>query len=219
MRRGDLRTLLPVEVVDGACLLADGTAVALVTGGAVPWDLLAAAERRQVYAQYHALLTALEGPLTVSWIDQALDLQRAVLDLSTRHQQAPSALAATILSEVIDAIASAAEVGATSQKQIIWQLAVAPERTPAPAPRWWAGGAGAFPTPARTATVQPAQRAGQRLAEQLRQLDGQPAPRPLRAAEILQCWWLLLDPIRARRVPLQGTLDRFIQPVILGASQ
>lgn len=219
MRRGDLRPLLPVQIVDGGCLLADGSAVGLVSGGAVTWELLAQAERQQVYAQYHALLLAQEQPISVAWIDQALDLQRAMLDLNVRHQAATSALQATILSEVVDQIAAAAAVGATSRKQIVWQVPVAGQAVSTTAlRRWWpvsqaAGGA----PPALPDTLGRAVRAAQRLAEQLRQLDGQPAPQLMRAAEIAQCWWLLLDPIRARRVPLGVNLLRLVQPLIDGA--
>lgn len=219
MRRGDLRALLPIQIVDGGCLLADGSAVGLVSGGAVTWELLAHPERQQVYAQYHALLMAQEQPLSVTWIDQALDLQRAMLDLNGRHQAATSALQATILSEIVDQIAAAAEVGATSRKQIVWQVPIAGQAVGATAVRrWWPGGqAAAGAPPLVSESLGRAVRAALRLAEQLRQLDGQPAPQPMRATEIAQCWWLLLDPIRARRVPLGVNLLRLVQPVIDGA--
>lgn len=219
MRRGDLRSLLPVQIIDGGCLLADGSAVGLVSGGAVTWELLAQAERQQVYAQYHALLLAQEQPVSVAWIDQALDLQRAVLDLNLRHQAATSALQATILSEVVDQIAAAAEVGATSRKQIVWQVPIAGHAVSATTVRrWWPVGQAAAPAPTPVSdTLARAVRAAQRLAEHLRQLDGQPAPQPMRATEIAQCWWLLLDPIRARRVPIGVNLLRLVQPVINGA--
>lgn len=218
MRRGDLRALLPVQIVDGGCLLADGSAVGLVSGGAVTWELLAQAERQQVYAQYHALLLAQEQPISVVLVDQALDLQRAMLDLNLRHQAADSALQATILGEIVDQIAAAAEVGATSRKQVIWQVPIAAQLVSATTVRgWWpfrqASAAATSPVPD---TLERAVRAAQRLAEHLRQLGGQPAPQPMTATAIAQCWWLLLDPIRARRVPIGSNLLRLVQPVIDG---
>src|SRR5205823_13355109 len=84
----DLRAILPTHITRGALLRPDGTAVGLVSGGAPPWDLMAAVARAQTGGDYHRVLLALNAPLDVYLVDQPPDVTDTLAALRAGQAQA-----------------------------------------------------------------------------------------------------------------------------------
>jgi hypothetical protein len=219
----DVRSVFPTQIVRGALLRPDGTAVGLVVGGAPSWDLLSRAARAQAGSDYHRLLLALDAPLDIYLVDQPPDVAGAIHTLlerqhSTDSRSNGSPLLGAVLSEMADYLTELAQQSSSRAKQVIWAVTAGGE-----ASQRGVGGldlgsligrsmrthaATSGRSGARTAPPALAQaiELARRLADSLSQLGGTPAPRLLEAEEIARLVYGLSDPVRAQRYGLSGPL-------------
>ena len=222
----DLQTVLPARIVRGALLRPDGTAVGLVSGGAPTWDLLSLATRSQAGSDYHRLLLALDAPIDVYVVDQPPDVADAIATLYARQEGADHPLLAGVLSEMADYLTELAQQSGSRAKQVVWAVTARAD----PGAAGVAGldirsllarghGTGvASSARAATAAVRQAVDQARRLAEALRPLGGVPAPRLMEAEEIARLVYGLVDPVRAQRYPLAGTLLDRVRRVVHAAA-
>ena len=219
----DLRSIFPTQIGRGALLRPDGMAVGLVVGGAPSWDLLSRVVRAQAGSDYHRLLLALDAPIDVYLVDQPPDVAGAIGTLLERQHSMDrrsdgSLLLGAVLSEMADYLTELAQQSGSRAKQVIWAVTTGGEASErgvggldlasliSRSGRTHAARSGR--TGARTASPALAQAIEQarRLADSLSQLGGTPAPRLLEAEEIARLVYQRVDPVRAQRYPLEGTL-------------
>ena len=222
----DLQTVLPTRIVRGALLRPDGTAVGLVSGGAPPWDLLSLATRSQAGSDYHRLLLALDAPIDVYVVDQPPDVADAITALLDRQELTDHPLLRGVLSEMADYLTELAQQSGSRAKQVIWAVTARADPSAADVGNLdirsllARGHAHRRSGPARAATAAVRQAVDQarRLAEALRPLGGVPAPRLMEAEEIARLVYGLVDPVRAQRYPLAGTLLDRVRRVVHAAA-
>lgn len=214
----ELRALLPIRIVRGGLLRADGGAVGIAAGGAPGWDLRSSASQARVAAEYHRLLLAQELPIDIFNYDSALDLADEIGEIYRRGNQSDNPAAIAILDELADYLDDHSSATMSRHRSIVWTVTVA--AAPAGLPVAGALGINALfqrATPEKprqqTALAEAIERA-RRLADALATLGGTPPPRLLEAEEIARLIFRLVDPIRAARYPLAGTLlDRVRQTI------
>lgn len=220
-----LRLIMPVQIVRGALLRTDGVAIGLVSGGAPSWDLLATEGKAQVSADYHNLLTALDAPIDIYQIDDPPDVDGEIATLIARQEQTAHPTLNAVLNEMADYLSVLAQHGGSRAKQVIWAVTAntdggARTRDGLDLVGLVQGGsstkASASTNAHRSALHQAVERA-RRLADAVSVLGGTPAPRLMEAEEIAHLVYQLVDPIRAQRYPLAGSmLDRVRRVVTLG---
>ena len=212
MQTDELRSVFPTRVIRGAMLRADGRALGVVGGGAPQWELLPPAERAARAAAYHQALLALDRPLHVYMLDDALNVGSQIAFLLERQERAQSPLHAAILGEIADRLADAAPAGALRTKQVVWAVA--------------AGSVAGSGLPALRRTARRERMHGdealaeavdyaRRLVDLLGALGGFPPPRLLEAEELAQLVYRQADPVRGQRYPLGDGLLTRVQRVVL----
>jgi len=212
MQSDELRSIFPTRLVRGAMLRADGRALGVVGGGAPQWELLPPTERAARAAAYHQALLALDRPLHVYTLDDALNVGVQIEFLLGRQERAHGPLHAAILGEMADRLADAAPAGALRTKQVVWAVA--------------AGSASGASLPALRRTGRREALRGdealaeavdyaRRLVDSLGALGGFPAPRLLEPEELAQLVYRQADPVRGQRFPLSDRLLARVQRVVL----
>ena len=218
----DLRSTLPSHIVRGALLRPDGAAVGLVSGGAPSWDLLSHAARAQAGSDYHRLLLALDGPIDVYLVDQPPDVAADIALLHERQTEVDHPLLEEVLGEMAEYLTELAQQSGGRAKQVIWAVTASADVS--------VRGVGGLdltsligrraatkatgPAPAEQAALGRAIEQARRLADALVQLGGTPTPRLLEAEEIAHLLYALVDPVRAQRYPLAGSLLNRVQRIV-----
>ncbi|HMO56332.1 MAG TPA: hypothetical protein PKA05_07965 [Roseiflexaceae bacterium] len=219
----ELRTLFSVRLARGALLRADGSAFALVGGGAPAWELLAPAERARIGADYHRMLLALETPLDIYSIDEPLDPSRELQLLLTRQNAALDTghlLHAAVLGDIAAYLADLAGEAAARTRQVIWVFGSGRDHTGTSHMLnidLWLSSIRRERHSASSESQRMLQHAAEqarRFADALAVLGGTPPPQPLEPEAIAWLLYRLADPIRARRFGLNGRLLERIRRLV-----
>lgn len=220
----DLRLTLPSQIVRGALLRPDGVAVGLVGGGAPSWDLRSQAARAQASSDYHRLLLALDESIDIYLVDQPPDVVADITMLYDRQTHVDHPLLAEVLSEMAEYLTDLAQQTSSRAKQVIWAVTAGAADTSVRGvggldltslighgPSTKAAG----PTAAEQVALGRAIEKARRLADALTQLGGMPAARLLEAEEIARLLYALVDPVRAQRYPIEGSLLDRVRRVVI----
>lgn len=203
MVNDELRGLFPIAVVRGGCLLSDGTAVGMVGGGAPVWELQDRDTQAARGRAYHQLLRSLNYAVSQYTFDQPVQRSADLSYVDRRYGATHHAVHRAILDEVIDRVVTAGQTGATRVKQTLWVVTAneSPVRSLSALPMALLGRSKP-PSVSTNEALRTAIERARRLASGLSMLDGWPPPRLLSPEEIVQCWYVTADMIRALTYPL-----------------
>lgn len=209
----ELAALVPRWIGDGVLVRADGTAVAVLAGGAVPWGLTSAASQATQAQQYHRLLMSLEYPVVV----MQLDAPPAALAVIATFDQAAARSAHPLHGAILSALADRldAQAALVRTKQTLWLIpgAATARRV---AQRVRGRTTSTRNGYAEDVAVQLVRDRARSLAPQLASLTGQRVA-PMAAEALAQLCYRTFDPVRAQRFPMDGDLLGRVRTVLEGS--